>query len=122
MRIVYPLTPRQWDVLENLAEGKPNKEIARALDLSEPTIKLHVTALFKELGVTNRTQAAVRAEKLGLFRARRTDWRMNGQEGRQNFPYLESTSRPASVIRKTRSSAAVASRAQRRAVSTRPVR
>ena len=67
------LTPRQWDVLEYLAEGKPNKEIARALDLSEPTIKLHVTALFKEMGVTNRTQAAVRATKLGLFRSQRTD-------------------------------------------------
>ena len=67
------LTPRQWEVLEILAEGKTNKEIARALNLSEATIKLHVTALFKELGVTNRTQAAVRAAKLDLFRARLAD-------------------------------------------------
>ncbi len=44
-----------------------------ALDLSEPTIKLHVSALFKELGVTNRTQAAVRATKLGLFPSPRID-------------------------------------------------
>lgn len=60
------LTPRQRDVLAMLRQGKSNKEIARDLDLAEITVKLHVTAILRALGVENRTQAAILAGKMGL--------------------------------------------------------
>jgi DNA-binding NarL/FixJ family response regulator len=61
-----PLTPRQREVLALLGQGKSNKEIARQLDLSEGTVKLHVTAILKSLNVSNRTGAVVAASRLGL--------------------------------------------------------
>lgn len=60
------LTDRQFDVLVLLAKGKQNKEIARALGVSQHTVKIHVTAVFKALGVNNRTQAVIAAQKMGL--------------------------------------------------------
>ena len=60
------LTPRQREVLGLVGEGKSNKEIARLLDLSEGTVKLHVTAILKALKVNNRTRAVVAASQLGL--------------------------------------------------------
>jgi DNA-binding NarL/FixJ family response regulator len=63
------LTPRQREVLALLAQGKSNKEIARALDLAEGTVKLHVTAILKSLNVNNRTRAVVAAAQLGLATA-----------------------------------------------------
>lgn len=65
---VATLTPRQLEVLGLLLRGDSNKQIAQTLGLTEPTIKAHVTAILKALGVTNRTQAALAAESLGLFR------------------------------------------------------
>jgi DNA-binding NarL/FixJ family response regulator len=53
------LTARQRQVLEKLGQGKSNKQIARELDLSENTVKIHVTGVLRALGVDNRTQAAV---------------------------------------------------------------
>lgn len=53
------LTPRQIDVLERVYQGKSNKVIARELDLCEGTVKIHCMAIFRELGVINRTQAAI---------------------------------------------------------------
>jgi len=61
------LTERERQVLKGLTEGKSNKEIARDLDLSEPTIKLHVKTLYRKVGVSNRTQAAMAAREAGLF-------------------------------------------------------
>lgn len=61
------LTERETQVLKGLTEGKSNKEIARDLDLSEPTVKLHVKTLYKKLGVANRTQAALIARDQGVF-------------------------------------------------------
>jgi len=61
-----PLTPRQCDVLDLIAKGYSNKEIARTLDLAEGTVKLHVTALLKALDVCNRTQAVIKASAMGL--------------------------------------------------------
>jgi DNA-binding NarL/FixJ family response regulator len=58
------LTPRQQGVLGLLMRGKSNKEIARFLGLSEGTIKIHCMSIYRELGVKNRTQAAMRAEQL----------------------------------------------------------
>ena len=61
------LSRRELQVLEGLANGKPNKEIARDLDLQEPTIKLHVKTLYRKIGAANRTQAALIAKEHGLF-------------------------------------------------------
>lgn len=58
------LTSRQQRVLSLLAQGLSNKNIARTLDLSEITVKAHVSALLRKLGVSNRVQAAIEARKL----------------------------------------------------------
>jgi two-component system, NarL family, nitrate/nitrite response regulator NarL len=60
------LTDRQTEVLRHLCRGLSNKEISRALDLSEKTTKSHITAIFKVLGVVNRTQAASAARRVGI--------------------------------------------------------
>jgi DNA-binding NarL/FixJ family response regulator len=57
------LSDRQRAVLVLIAEGKQNKQIARALGISEKTVKGHVTAIFQLLGVTDRTQAALWAQR-----------------------------------------------------------
>jgi DNA-binding NarL/FixJ family response regulator len=62
------LTQRQLDVLRLLAQGKSNKLICRELGLAERTVKAHVTAVFRALKVTSRTQAALAAARLGLAR------------------------------------------------------
>lgn len=59
------LTERQVDVLALMMEGKNNKLICRALDLAEPTVKNHVSAILKALGVTNRTEAVLAVAALG---------------------------------------------------------
>ena len=58
------LTNRQWDVLEQLVQGKSNKEIARVLNLGEGTVKVHIAALFRSLGVTSRSAAAAAGMRL----------------------------------------------------------
>ncbi|SFQ69639.1 DNA-binding response regulator, NarL/FixJ family, contains REC and HTH domains [Roseivivax halotolerans] len=65
--LAQKLTERERQVLRGLTEGKANKEIARDLDLSEPTIKLHVKTLYRKVGASNRTQAALLAREAGLF-------------------------------------------------------
>jgi DNA-binding NarL/FixJ family response regulator len=60
------LTRRETDVLRGICEGKPNKEIARDLDLQEVTVKLHVKTLSRKLGAKNRTHAAMIARDAGL--------------------------------------------------------
>ena len=60
------LTPRQTDVLALLVQGKPNKIICRELNLAEGTVKIHVAAILKALGVMNRTQAVVVVSQLGM--------------------------------------------------------
>lgn len=57
------LTVRQKDVLKLMAEGYSNKEIARELEIAEATTKIHATAILRELGVRNRTEAAVLLSK-----------------------------------------------------------
>jgi DNA-binding NarL/FixJ family response regulator len=59
------LTGRQLDVLELMTHGNSNKAICRALDLAEPTVKNHVTAILKALKVANRTQAVIKVAQLG---------------------------------------------------------
>ena len=60
------LSERQRDVLRLLVAGRANKEIGRELDLSEATVKTHLAALFRKLGVNTRTQAVVKTASLGL--------------------------------------------------------
>ena len=62
-----PLTPREVEVLQLLAEGLPNKNIAMHLHISEHTVKFHVNALMSKLGAQNRTEAVVRATRLGIL-------------------------------------------------------
>ena len=61
------LTLRQLEVLSRLCQGKTNKQVATELGLSEKTVKAHVTAIFKVLGVVNRTQAVLVARKVGMI-------------------------------------------------------
>jgi DNA-binding NarL/FixJ family response regulator len=61
------LSEREREVLALRVEGLPNKLIARRLDISEKTVKSHMTRIFRELGVTDRTQAALWAERHGVF-------------------------------------------------------
>ena len=59
------LTERQVDVLSLMMQGKSNKAICRVLNLAEPTVKNHVTAILKALGVSNRTEAVIAVGELG---------------------------------------------------------
>jgi DNA-binding NarL/FixJ family response regulator len=61
------LTRRQKEILRLLRLGKSNKEIARELRIAESTVKIHVSHLMRKLGVSNRTQAALRAPESGEF-------------------------------------------------------
>jgi len=65
--LVEELTPRELEVLQLLAEGLPNKTIARQLSISEHTVKFHVNAILGKLGAQSRTEAVVRATRLGLI-------------------------------------------------------
>src|SRR3569833_3927719 len=61
------LTLRELEVLSRVCQGKTNKLIATELGLSEKTVKAHVTAIFKVLGVVNRTQAVLVARRVGMI-------------------------------------------------------
>ena len=62
------LSPREREVLELLTKGQTNREIARKLTVSVSTVKIHVEHILAKLGVSDRTQAAVRATEMGLLR------------------------------------------------------
>lgn len=61
------LTNRQEQVLELLAKGMSNKQIAYEIGVSEATVKLHINALLRSIGATNRTQAVIIAQKMGII-------------------------------------------------------
>ncbi|MEO4008338.1 response regulator transcription factor, partial [Chromobacterium piscinae] len=63
------LTPRERETLSWLARGASNKEIARALDLAESTVKVHVQNILRKLSLSSRVQAAVYAVEHGLDKA-----------------------------------------------------
>ncbi len=61
------LTARQFEVLRYLAQGLSNKQIAYQMSVSEATVKLHINALLRAMGATNRTQAVIKAQKMGVI-------------------------------------------------------
>jgi DNA-binding CsgD family transcriptional regulator len=65
------LTPREGEILERIAQGLDNAQIAAHLDLSEKTVRNHITHIFDKIGVENRSQAIVLARERGLGQARR---------------------------------------------------
>ena len=65
--LVEPLTSREIQVLELLAEGLPNKAIAARLGISDQTVKFHVASISGKLGAANRTDAVRRAVRRGLI-------------------------------------------------------
>jgi len=65
-RLGDKLTNRQIEVLLYLCEGKPNKLIARQLDMSENTVRVHVSAILNKLGASNRTEAILIAQREGI--------------------------------------------------------
>ena len=68
------LTERETEVLQLLADGRSNKEIARQLQIAETTVKSHVKSIMQKLDVASRTQAALYAVRAGLVLSRRADF------------------------------------------------
>jgi LuxR family maltose regulon positive regulatory protein len=62
-----PLSQRELEVLQFIAKGSSNKEVARQLFISLPTVKWHTSNIYGKLGVQNRTQAVAKARALGLI-------------------------------------------------------
>jgi DNA-binding NarL/FixJ family response regulator len=65
-RVSAGLTPREMEVLSLVRRGLANKQIARSLDISERTVKAHLTSAFQRIGVVDRVQAALWAERNGI--------------------------------------------------------
>lgn len=65
--LIDALTPREMEVINLIAEGLPNKTIAGKLGISEHTVKFHVNAILTKLGAQSRTEAVVRATRMGLI-------------------------------------------------------
>jgi DNA-binding NarL/FixJ family response regulator len=61
-----PMTDREMEVLRLMAQGRANKDIATALDISERTVKFHVSSILSKLGATNRTEAVALAAQHGI--------------------------------------------------------
>ncbi|MBI3158852.1 MAG: response regulator transcription factor [Chloroflexi bacterium] len=76
----HPLSGREMEVLESVTLGKSNKEIASDLGISHQTVKNHVTAILRKLGVDDRTQAAVYALKRGWVRLYNEDMKSTSAE------------------------------------------
>lgn len=65
--LIEELTERETEVLQLLAQGLANKQIALQLDISAHTVKFHVSSIYTKLGVTNRTEAVTHGARLGLI-------------------------------------------------------
>lgn len=66
--VFSPLTPREVEILDCVAQGNSNKEIARILNISDQTVKNHITSILRKLAVNDRTQAVIYALKHGWIR------------------------------------------------------
>jgi DNA-binding NarL/FixJ family response regulator len=67
-QVFAPLSPREVQILDNIAQGKTNKEVAYALAISEQTVKNHMSSILRKLSVNDRTQAVVYAMRQGWIR------------------------------------------------------
>lgn len=67
MELIEPLSAREREVLQFLAQGFSNKEIGQSLNIAEGTVKNHMSQVLGKLGVLDRTQAALKARELGLL-------------------------------------------------------
>jgi LuxR family maltose regulon positive regulatory protein len=65
--LLEPLTDRQRDILQLLADGHANREIAKHLSIAEGTVKAHLNQVFGKLGARNRTEAVATARQLGML-------------------------------------------------------
>lgn len=65
---IEELSPREWEVLRILVEGNTNKEIASALLIGGDTVKKHVQSIIAKMGASDRTEAAVKAVRMGLVK------------------------------------------------------
>ena len=65
--LVEPLTARELEVIQLMAQGLANKQIALALSISEHTVKFHLSSLYAKLGISSRTEAVKRGIELGLI-------------------------------------------------------
>jgi DNA-binding NarL/FixJ family response regulator len=63
-----PLSPREMEILQHIARGQSNKEVAYALGISRQTVKNHMTSILRKLAVNDRTQAALYAVRRGWIR------------------------------------------------------
>lgn len=66
VELIEPLTPRELEVAQLLARGLTNKEIAQRLAITDHTVKFHLNGILRKLGVSSRTEAVVRAARLGV--------------------------------------------------------
>jgi len=66
--LLVPLSPREMEILQHIAQGKSNKEIAYELGISRQTVKNHMTSILRKLAVNDRTQAAIYALRRGWIR------------------------------------------------------
>lgn len=64
---IEPLTAREMEVIQLMAQGLANKQIALKLDISEHTVKFHLSSLYAKLGISSRTEAVKRGIELGLI-------------------------------------------------------
>ena len=63
---IHSLSPRETEILRQIAKGESNKQIARTLDIAETTVKIHVQHILRKLNLSNRVHAAVYASERGL--------------------------------------------------------
>jgi len=68
-RVFAPLSPREVQILDSIAQGRTNKEVAYALAISEQTVKNHMSSILRKLSVNDRTQAVVYAIRQGWIKA-----------------------------------------------------
>lgn len=76
--VFSPLTPREIEILDRVAQGNSNKEIARILSISDQTVKNHITSILRKLAVNDRTQAVIYALKHGWIRLEGDDVDLTG--------------------------------------------
>ncbi len=76
--VFSPLTPREIQILDHVAQGNSNKEIARILSISDQTVKNHITSILRKLAVNDRTQAVIYALKHGWIRLEGDDVGLTG--------------------------------------------